>query len=339
MQLKIWSKHNKFINRFFLFLGILFLAQSVFAANSISGTVYDFQNNSLADVDIELSNEIGAFLGYKRTDSSGRFAFPNLSDGRFTIRAMPFRYDYEEQIREVELYSPSIAVGGGSTFEEIEFKLSPRKGGLAYSEAKVVFAQEIPDAAKKSYEKGISAISKNKKDEAIIALKDAILVFPKYFLALQNLGRIYFSKGEYGEAAKYLIRAADVNEKSPRTFYLLGYSLHLLEYRKAAIVALKQAVLLSPASTEVLTALGTVERLDGNFNEAETYLKQAKKVSRNPNPEVYWQLAKLYGENLKKYDAALKELESLLKTKPTLEEEQRIKAIIKNVKAKITKAA
>lgn len=336
MKDRRWPKYNGLVCGFLFILVAFFFVQSVFAANSITGTVYDFQNNSLTDVDIELSNELGAFLGHKRTDSAGRFAFTNLSDGRFTIRAMPFRYDYEEQIREVELHSPSIAVGGGSTFEEIEFKLSPRKGGLAYSEAKVVFVQEIPVAAKKSFEKGISAISKNRKDEGIIALKDAIQIFPTYFLALQNIGKLYFSKGDYAEAAKYLIRAVDINEKSPRTFYLLGYSLHLLNYRKAAIVALKQAVLLSPSSTEVLTALGTVERLDGSFTEAETHLKQAKKLAKYPNPEVYWQLAKLYGENLKKYDAALKELESLLKTKPTPEEEQRIKAIIKNIKAKIT---
>lgn len=338
MHIRRWSKSNKFASSFFFFIGMLFFVQSVFAANSITGTVYDFQNNSLGDVDIELSNELGAFISHKRTDSTGRFAFTNLSDGRFTVRVMPFRYDYEEQTREVELYSPSVAVGGGSTFEEIEFKLSPRKGGLAYSEAKVIFAQEVPNTAKKSFEKGILAISKNKKEEGIIALKDAVQIFPTYFLALHNLGKAYFAKGDYGESAKYLIRAADVNVKSPKTFYLLGYSLHLLKYYKAAIVALKQAYTLSPASTEVLTVLGTAERLNGNFTEAETYLKQAKKVAKFPSPEVYWQLALLYGENLKKYDAALKELEGLLKTKPTPEEEQRIKAIIKNIKAKIATA-
>ncbi len=330
---------GKFAGLSLFLLIIFFTVGNVFAANSITGTVYDSQNNFLMDVDIELSNELGAFLGHKRTDSSGRFAFTNLSDGRFTVRAMPFRYDFEEQSREIELYSPSIAAGGGSTFEEIDFKLNPRKGGLAYSEAKVVFAQEIPNNAKKSFEKGVAAMSKNKRDEGIILLKEAIQIFPKYFLALQNLGRIYFSKGEYGEATKYLIRAADVNEKSPKTFYLLGYSLHLLEYRKAATIALKQAVLLSPSSTEVLTALGMVQRLEGNFAEAETHLKQAKKVAKYPNPEAFWQLAKLYGENLKKYDEALKELENLLKTKPTLEEEQRIKSIIKNIRTKIEKSS
>jgi tetratricopeptide (TPR) repeat protein len=159
------------------------------------------------------------------------------------------------------------------------------------------------------------------------------------------LGELYFAKQDYGKSAYYLLRAADVNNKSPKSFYILGYSLYMLKMYPSALVALNQAINLSPASGEILLLLGTTEIKEGKFTEAEKHLKQVKKVSTTPNPEVYWQLSQLYGNYLKRYAEAADELENYLKAQTNIntpdqkKKAEEYKKIIKQLKEKAVTSA
>lgn len=298
-----------------LFLSIMFfsLSAAAFAANTVTGVVYDNRNNPLIDVDVEILSDLGVTLQHARTDSGGRYSFSGLADGRFSVRVMPFRYDFQEATREVTFSTFSVTGGTGSSTEMLDFNLSPRRNGLAFSEGLVVFVQEVPDEAKKALSRAESALKKKDMAERIAALEDAVKIFPTFFAALYPLGETYFAKHEYGKSSHYLLRAADVNNKSPKSFYLLGYSLYMLKMYPSAMVALNQALTLSPASGEILLLLGTTELKEGKIAEAEKHLTQVKKVSTMPNPEVYWQLSQLYGNYLKKYSEAADELENYLK--------------------------
>ena len=170
-------------------------------------------------------------------------------------------------------------------------------------------------------------------------LKEAIKIFPNYFLALHQLGKIYFLKQMYPEAYQVLIKAADVNPKSPKTLFFLGYSLHKLNYNKAALIALTQAYTLSPAAVSVLWTLGTVERSEGKFTDAEKHLLKAKKLAKAPIADIHWELAQLYGEDLKKFDAAADELEAFLKARPDAKDALTIKEMIKKLREKAKTAA
>jgi tetratricopeptide (TPR) repeat protein len=305
------------------------------SASTISGYVYDNHNNALIDVDVELLNENYQLRSRSRSDGSGRYTFDGLGDGRFYVKAMPFRYDYQDQQQEVYINSIS-AVGGGASvgFYTQDFYLVPRKGSLEEVEASVIFAQDIPKDAKKLYEKAVQDFSKKRPEEGANELKESIKIFPDYFLALNRLGKEYFLKGLYSEAYQMLIKAANVNPKSPTTLFFLGYSLHKLNYNKAALVALNQAHNLSPASVALLWTLGVVERAEGKFTEAEKHLLQAKKLAKTPVADIHWELAQLYGENLKKYESAADELESFLKARPDAQDAAKIKDMIKKLKEK-----
>ncbi|MGC2239196.1 MAG: carboxypeptidase regulatory-like domain-containing protein [Pyrinomonadaceae bacterium] len=316
--------------------------QSIFA-NTITGTVYDSRKNPLADVDVELLDDLSRAQSRTKTDGNGRYEFSGISDGRFTIRVQPFRYDYVQQEQQVELVSVSAissgaraegAASGGSATTIQDFFLVAKKGSIAEVEASVVFAQEVPKEAKAAYEKALKALAKKQFEPGMEDLKLAIKIFPNYFLALQQLGKEYFIKGNFAEAAPFLVRAADVNNKSPLSFYTLGYCLHKLGYNKAAIVSLKQAANLSPASASIFFALGTAERLENQFADAETHLKQAKKLAQGVFPDLHWQLALLYGENLKKYSEAADEFEQFLIERPNAQDAEKIKNIIKSYREK-----
>jgi len=143
----------------------------------------------------------------------------------------------------------------------------------------------------------------------------------------------------YAEAYQPLIKAADVNPKSPKTLFFLGYSLHKLSYNKAALVALNQANTLSPAAVSVLWTLGSVERMEGKFTDSEKHLLKAKRLSKTPIADIHWELAQLYGENLKRYDLAANELELFLKARPDARDAINIKEMIKTLREKAKSTA
>lgn len=323
----------------FIAFNIFLCAQTV-SASSISGTIYDNRNNSLPDVDIELLDDLYRLITRTRTESTGRYEFGGIGDGRYTVRVLPFRYDFLDQSQLVEINTSTIrGAGQGNTLEIRDFYLQPRKGSLEEAEAKVVFAQSVPKEAEKVYKEALEDFSKKRRGEAVIKLQEAVKLFPDYFLALNRLGKEYVLQEKYGEAYQVLMKAVELNSKSPVSFYFLGYALYKLNYNKAALIALNQAYILSPSSVSLLVTLGTVERLEKKYADSEKHLLQAKKLSRVIMPEIHFELARLYGENLKKYDEAADELEAFLKLRPDAQDAVKIKELIKKFREKAKEKA
>ena len=293
----------------------LLLAPDAFAASTISGNVYDKQRNALVDVEVELLNDLYQSIGRSRTDGSGRYQFTGLSNGRYSVKVYAFRYDLEDQTIQLEINTQNVRGGEGSGYFQQDFYLLPRKGGLGDTELAVVFAQEVPPAAKHAYEQALRDLAGKRSTEGIMGLNEAVRVFPQYYLALHRMGKELFILRKYKEAVPFLVGAIDVNRKSATSLYYLGYSLHNLgpEYDKSALTALNQAAIMAPASMQVLYVLGKVERSSGKYQDAEKHLLQAKKISRVAIPDIHIELAQLYGNDLKKFKEAADELELYLK--------------------------
>lgn len=328
----------------FLFV-MLLLSQNVFGQSTISGSIYDKQRNSLSEIDVELLNDYYQMISRSRTDGSGRYQFSGLSNGRYTVRVYAFRYDLEDQEMPIEINTQNIRGGEGSGYFTQDFYLLPKKGGLREAELSVVFAQDVPQDAKKLYEKALTNISNKRTKEGILELNEAVKIFPDYYLALHRLGKELFIMKKYQDAAPFFLKAAEVNPKSATSFYYLGYSLHNLgkEYNKAAITSLNQSYILAPASMQVVFVLGKVERAEGNYADAEKHLLQAKKLAKTSIPEIHKELAQLYSNDLKRYKEAADELELYLKaSKLNNEEEKKTKKVITDLrekaKAQINKA-
>ncbi len=316
----------------------VFSAQHAFASSTISGTIYDKQRNILSDVDVELLNDFYQQVKRTRTDGSGRYQFDGLNDGRFTVRVMAFRFDLEDQSQSVEINTLNIQGTQGTSFQLLDFYMFPRKGGLADSELGVVFAQNVPDEAKKTYEKALKDIFGKKTNEGIMGLNRAVGLFPDYYVALHRLGLELYLLKKYEEAVPFFFKAAQVNPKSATSFYYLGNSLYSLgkkEYNSAALAALNEANKLAPASAQVLFVLGKIERSNGNFENAEKHLLEAKKVSKITVPEIHKELAQLYSNDMKKYNEAADELEIYLKNnKPSDDEKKEMKKVISDLRGK-----
>lgn len=332
-----FSRQIRFSFGVFSLFGILFLSQTVFGASTIAGTVYDRQRNSLPDIEVELLNDFYQMSQRTRTDGAGRYQFNGLNNGRFTVRVYAFRYDLDDQSQQVEINTQNIRGGEGSGYFQQDFYLLPKKGGLAESELGVVFAQDIPPDAKKNYEKAVKDFSDKHPEEGFNELNKALELLPTYYLALYEMGKELYLLKRYEDAASYFYKSAEVNPKSANSFYYLGYSFYNMgkDYNKAAITSLTQAYALAPASMKVLYALGKVERAEGNFENAEKYLLQAKKLSKVGIPEIHKELAQLYGNDLKRYKEAADELELYLKASKLDDTEiKQIKKIISDLREK-----
>lgn len=312
-MLSLWSGRQRFAVKLFVILSFLFATHSV-GASTISGVVYDPFKNPLPDVDVELLDDLHRQVQRSRTDLTGRYSFSNLADGNYNVRVLPFRYDYGEQTQYVEIATLSIRGSGtGNVYEIRDFYLQAKKGSLADAELGVVFAQEVPKNAETLYKTALKDIAGKRTDGAILNLKKAIDEFPKYYLALSGLGRLLVTKGEYSEAAPLLLRAVEVNPKSATSLFYLGLCFQKLNYHKAAITALSEAHVLAPSSVLVLLTLGSAERSEGKYEDAEKHLLKAIKLAPRDVPDIHWELAQLYGLQMKKYKEAAAELERYLK--------------------------
>jgi tetratricopeptide (TPR) repeat protein len=328
------SKTTVVLLKFVFVMGFFFLSQNIFGS-TISGVVYDNQRNPLADVDVELLDDLSRSFNRTRTSESGRYEFSNLRDGRYAVRVMPFRYDLVEDSATVEITTiTSVSDQIGNSFFTQDFYLKSKKGGLGTTGTGVVFAQEIPKEAGKAYESAVRELAKKNVDGGILKLREAVKSFPNYYQALQRLGMELFIKQKYGEAVQVFLRASEVNPKSSTCFYYLGNSLNKLNYNKAAIVALNQALIISPSSVQVLYVLGKSEASEGKYVASEKHLLEAEKLSKSGIPEVHWELAQIYANHLKKYKEAADELAQFLKTRPDARDAENIKKLIKTLRDK-----
>jgi tetratricopeptide (TPR) repeat protein len=192
-----------------------------------------------------------------------------------------------------------------------------------------VFAQEVPKEAKTLFKEAGDDFDNKRKTKGMNKLIKAIQIFPTYYAASQRLGIELLLAEQYLEAAKLFIRAVEVNPKSSRAFYYMGFSLHKLgeKYNQGAIKALKKAIVLAPAAGEVVFLAGQIERQEGNYVEAEKYLLKAKKLSDIRDPKIHKELAQLYANDMKQYGKAADELEQYLKASKKKKDEKTKKQI------------
>lgn len=303
--------------------------------NTINGHVFDHQRRPVAQVYVELQNEVYSNIARTKTDGSGRYYFGRLSAGRFTVRVLPYGTNLEEQSQEVEIVN--FVAPGSNTSENAQkdFYLRIRKDGIEINAMPgTIFIQDVPEEAKKKYEKAVSDLGEKRVEIGIEELQNAVKLFPNYYLALERLGREYINQQKYENARDSFARAVAVNTRSYSCWYGLGYASYALKQSEAAVTAAEKAVALNSNSVDALLFLGISMRQAKRYEEAEKSLKQARKIAKGKSPDVHWNLALLYAHNLKRYKEAATELEFYLLAKPDDPNIANIKKLIKQFREK-----
>lgn len=302
----------------------------ILLANRIEGRVYSPDRLPVENIYVELKNEVDSPIAQTKTSSSGRFTFVGMPAGRYTIKVLPLGTKFAEQTQEVYVTNTARA---GSDVVYADFYLAYEKGANAPEVEKtpgVVFVQDIPKNAKKLYEEGAGDLRK-RQDKGLSKLEEAIKIFPDYFDALSLLGQEYVSRGSYEQAYPYLLKAIDVNPRSPISYYRLAFSFFQLKQYPAASEAAKAAVILVPDSVDTNLLYGTILRILENFGEAEKILTKTNSLAKEKNSGTHWQLALLYNR-LKRNQEAVRELETFLKLEPNSPDKAKIQELIEKLK-------
>lgn len=325
----------------FLFVSGILLCERIAAQNyrnTITGFVFTPDRSPISQIPVEVTNEVGQILQRTRTDGTGRYFFTGLSAGRFSIRVLPYGTDFEEQVGEVEIIN--FVRPGSQTSDNAhkDFYLRSRRRPDSKSVTGTLFAQEIPTEAKKLYQKAVDDLVQNRTDVGIEGLLKALKIFPDYYLALDRLGAEYVRKQNFDYARAVFIKTVSVNDRSFTGWYGLSYSAYALKQPIIAVEAAEKATVLEPSSDDAFVMLGIAQRQGKKYFDAEKSLLRAKKIAGNALPNVHWNLALLYANNLNKYEKAADELELYLRVAPSNTKIDEVKKLIAKFRKKAQNA-
>lgn len=298
--------------------------------NSISGHVSDGRD-AIPNLQVELLNDMDSVIQRTKTDSSGLFQFRRLSTGIFQIRIQTYGTSYVGQTKRVQLERTRSS-------EQVDFVLGNQTSSIS-STAGAVFLQEVPELARKEFERGSDLLQKSvQHSEGLVALKKAVEIFPNYFAALELLGTEYVKLQQYELAVPVLTKAVEINRRAYQSLYALSVAQHSLKDLPAAVESMRRAITLNQGSVNANLWMGMLLRQSNKLDEAETHLRKADKLAESKNPDAHWQLALLYNQ-VKRYREAADELELFLKIQPDSKDTELIKKLIQRFRQQSAGAA
>src|SRR5262249_40544130 len=155
-------------------------------------------NRPLNRIRVELLDEVEMLVTQVYTDAAGRYSFRNLSQGTFIVKVHTDGTHAGQSVR-VNLYQARS--GGGAHYEQLDIVLKTRdesKGPPVPANTGPAFAQEVPESARRVYERAVKQLENSKQaEQGIASLKEAISLFPDYYLALERLGVEYVKRQQY----------------------------------------------------------------------------------------------------------------------------------------------
>ncbi len=252
------------------------------------------------------------------TDLSGRFNFGGVMRGTYQLTAEGDGETFET----TSVYAEVSAYGSApQTFtQNIQLTLKQRKQVLA---ADVVSADStgvnVPERARKAYEKGVKSADSNKAEEAIKHLQESILAHPTFYAAHILMGEQYGKLQRYDESVAAYQKAIELKNDAPDGHVGLGITFVKQKKYTEAIAPLRRGVELSKQSSTPYLFLGLAEMFTGDYAAAETDLLRANEITKTPLVHLY--LANLYelkGEPAK----AIQRLKAFLKEYPNMNEER-----------------
>ncbi len=296
------------------------------------GSIRDTSGRVVPNVRVSLMDENNQTVGTVFADSSGRYEFRGLGTGRYVVRVEPVGTPYEPRSEPIELRSLAI-LGNPTESMNLDIALRLRKSEEPKPASKSVFAQEVSDAARAEYKKGLRELERNRPESGIAALKKGIDLFPDYYDALELLGSEYVRRRQYDAALPILARALEVNEGSSPSMYALGVALLNLNRPQDALSWLLKASALDPSNPNVHMMLGLAYGKSNILDKSEDSLRKAYEIGGERAAEAHLYLAGIYNKQ-SKYSAAIRELQPFLKEAKDLKDTSRVQKMIESLKAK-----
>ncbi len=316
--------------------------------HTVRGKVRNAAGSNLPRVTVMLERN-GAMIDQTVTNNEGDFYFTGLTDTSYVL--IVTAADYNPGRESVEFVRSTSANNPGES-RTIEITLTA-KAGVRPPRAGLNFVQDVPQAARDSFELGMRLTREKRRLEAMAAFETALKLFPDYFDARLVMANELAAQGRFDEAIRHLEKARTVNPKDDRVYDL--FARIMMQQGKYAVAAriYAEAARLNPTDPQYLLSQGTafIEQaslIDPSrsqtaaderkyaLDEAEKALKQAQQRGQVKLAEVHRQLARLYERKGDRVRAA-DELEQYLRKNPTEPNAVAIREAIKKLRSSTVK--
>jgi tetratricopeptide (TPR) repeat protein len=320
---------------FMLIFSLLFPSSPQGGTHVIRGYVRNSSGLPVGNVRVSLLDEYRQTLKTLFSDSTGKYEFRFISRGVFFIRVDTTGTTYENVEQRIELTSLSL-----SRVEEpviVDIIIKAKKNTSPSGQPSTTFSQEVPEIAKKEYERGLASLKNNKADLAIISFKLALESFSDYYDALEQLGNLYVEQHDYQSAEPVLAHAIEVNKNGWRAHYALGIAQYNLNRRSDAAASLKRTIELNRDSANAYMWLGIVlaQTVESRLDAIKAFEK-AIQIAKDAIPQAYFYLGSLYSKNNQNKEAA-DALEHFLRLDPQTGNKDQLKKVIEQLRQKANK--
>lgn len=272
-------------------------------------------------------------------DSSGTFTFSSLAPGNYTV-VVNAGEEYEISREgvyidaDLNLSRMGVRVPTATQKHTVMVHLRPKsKSGHARASVVNAALAEVPEKARKLYERGLEQSRADEVAKAAESLKEAVSLYPNFPLALNELGVQYLKLRQISKAVEVLRQSCKLSPDafSPR----LNLGIALLESKKfgEAEEQLRAALKRNNNAPTAHMYLGvTLVRLS-KFEEAEKELLVATESSGNQLGMASYYLGGIYWKK-HDYPRAVEHLETYLRLIPNAADAERVRATIKDLRGR-----
>jgi tetratricopeptide (TPR) repeat protein len=275
-------------------------------------------------------------------DSSGEFLFSNLAPGNYTVVINSGdEYEiYRESVyidTDLNLSRSGVRVPTSTRRYTIMAHLQP-KARSGHAKASVVNAAlaEVPEKARKLYDRGVEQARAEEMSKAVDSLKEAVSLYPNFPLALNELGVQYLKLRQISKAVEVLKQACKLTPDAFTPRLNLGIALLESKHFGEAEEQLREALKRNTNAPTAHMYLGiTLLRLD-KYEEAEKELVVATVSSGNQLGMASYYLGGIYWKK-NDYARAVEQLETYLRLTPNAADAERVRATIKDLQSRAPK--
>jgi len=272
-------------------------------------------------------------------DSSGSFTFTNLAPGNYTV-VVTAGDDYEVA-RESVYFDSDInlsRVGGirvPQSQQRATVMVHLQLKNSVHAKPGVVNAAlaEVPEKARKLFEKGVDEARAGDTAKAAESLKGAVALYPNFPLALNELGVQYLKLGQTQKAIDVLKNAVKLSPEAYGPRLNLGIALLEAKQFEEAEAQLHEALKRNSSLATAHMYLGLCFLRTNKYEDAEKELLAAIQGSGNQLGLAQYYLGGLYWKK-HEYPKAVAALEDYLRLSPNAHDAERVRATIKELRSR-----
>ncbi len=283
---------------------------------------------------VVLELNTGGIAGETFSDSVGNFEFRSLPSNSYKVVVPSDNRSYETTQETVELH------GNFSRTFMVQVYLKDKGGEFTVrTKDKILSAadfQDVPKAAKKSYEKGLKLMQEKKADQAVAQFEEAVKIFPEYLHAINKLGEQYVQMKKMPEAQTAFERAIAINTKFALPHINLGLLLNDQKRFDEAIAEFETGNRLDDSypMAHLNLGLALMSKNPPDFDRADKEITRALEMG---GKNMVYARKFLFNLNVRRrdMDKAAAQLEAYLKEAPDAQDAEDVRQMLTKVKKAI----